>query len=126
MFQIFINGKLHRTIGIKGQGAMSAIVSLVRGGAAGGRRRSSRDHNKIMLELGGVETGEADSKRSLKWKSSPLHIGDKVLLRVASSSTCSPPDSVEIENPVKEAVRRKRYFEILRKEFGNPGKGKGS
>jgi hypothetical protein len=69
---------------------------------------------------GALKSARADEPgRHMSWLSKHLQVGDAIVINIKSLEAVDPPEKLVPEDPpevVREAKRR--YFEELKKEFG--------
>ena len=116
-FEVNINGKRICIAGIADFGVLSAILSWARR-----RPENSRDgksiEEELTFEVGGLDSTDAAVSEYLKWLATPLQVGDIVSISVIECDQAETPSERRREDPDAAAKVKKRYYEQLKREYG--------
>lgn len=120
-FEVIVNGSKLCDAGIEGPGVLSAILSWAhRVPEAKAESNDSCPTDELVLEVGGLKSERDDlPSQQMSWLSRHLQVGDAIVINIKSLKTVDPPEKLVPEDPrqvIREAKRR--YFEELKKEFG--------
>lgn len=118
VFEVWINKELHRTAGIAGRGALTAILCSTGVGEGETEAPDEAEDCGISLEVGALESQGDGTKRSINYATRRLNVGDEVLIRIVSAATCDLPDKVVTVDPGDTLRRKEAYFERLKAELG--------
>lgn len=121
-FEIVIDGQRICTAGVGDLGVVSAITSCV--------RRLSRDSNsgpeapseyeeELMLQVGGLAHDSDGADVNLNWLDQPLSVGQRITLTVVDTAQIDPPRRRHREDPSWVAERKREYYELLKREYGD-------
>jgi len=120
-FEVIVNGSKLCDAGIEGPGVLSAILSWAH--RVPKPKAESNDlcpTDELLLEVGGLKSERDDQPgQQMSWLSKQLQVGDAIVINIKSLETVDPPEKLVPQDPrqvVREAKRR--YFEELKKEFG--------
>jgi hypothetical protein len=102
--EVTVNAEKSLTAGVGDDGVVTTIVTWVGGGPRG---------TKIDLHIGGLGNHE-----NLLWANRDLQVGDVVQVRVVDVETPDEPFKREREAPALVERDRRRYYEELKKEYG--------
>jgi hypothetical protein len=108
VFDISINGKLKKCIGIKCAGAISTIVSFA-------RRPSQPD--EIRIAAGGLTEKSGGAREYLRWLDRSLAVGDEAVIRIRTAAKADAPVSRKRETAASVRSSKRRYLEHLKKEL---------
>jgi len=120
-FEVIVNGSKLCDAGIEGLGVLSAILSWAhRVPEPEGRSNELYPPDELLLEVGGLKSARHNEPgQQMSWLSKHLQVGDAIVINIKNLEAVDPPEKLVPKDSgqvVKEAKRR--YFEELRKEFG--------
>ena len=120
-FEVIVNGSKLCDAGVEGLGVLTAILSCaLRVPQPEADSNQLYPPDELLLEVGGLKSARDDQpSRHMSWLSKPLQVGDAIVINIKSLEAVDPPERLVPEDPpevVREAKRR--YFEELKKEFG--------
>ena len=96
--EVQVNGEAAATVGLEGEGVLSAIVTWVRRSepislpdqanpeATGDIRHDTRE--QVTIEIAGLD---GENRKHLTWLEKPLALGDEVTVRVLPAGETDPP-----------------------------------
>ena len=109
-FEVLINGVVVSTAGVDSDGVMSAIVNWV---TPNPRMQRSQE---LIVNLGGISGGNYTT-----WLNRDLRVGDEVTVRIVERETADEPTTVVRDSEARIREDKRRYFEEMKKEFGESG-----
>lgn len=120
-FEVIVNGNKLCDAGVEGLGVLTAILSSAhRVPQPEAEMNQLYPPDELILEVGGLESAYNEVPgQQMSWASKHLKVGDTIVINIKSLEIVDPPEKLVSEDPqevVKEAKRR--YFEELKKEFG--------
>jgi hypothetical protein len=120
-FEVIVNGNKLCDAGIEGLGVLTAILSSThRVPQPEAEMNQLYPPDELILEVGGLQSARNEEPgQQMSWASKDLKVGDTIVINIKSLETVDPPEKRMPEDPhevVKEGKRR--YFEELKKEFG--------
>ena len=109
-FELLINGVVVSTAAVDSDGVMSAIVNWV---TANARMQRAQE---LSVNLAGISGGNYTT-----WLNRDLRVGDEVTIRIVERDAADDPTNVVRDNEERIREGKRRYFEELKKEFGESG-----
>jgi hypothetical protein len=113
-FQVAVNNREMCTAGVNDSGVISAIITWVRR-----TPEKSADGESIEEELTFDVLGlDSITGEHLKWLKTRLAVGDTITVRIVDRSRIDSPCERRKEDPEEIARAQRRYYERLKREYG--------
>lgn len=120
-FEVIVNGSKLCDAGVEGLGVLTAILSWARRVPDPEAKINEQyPPDELLLEVGGLKSARDDEPGGhMSWLSKHLQVGDAIVIKIKSLEAVDPPERLVPEDSA-EVVReaKRRYFEELKKEFG--------
>ena len=76
------------------------------------------EHDDLGLRVGGMISYSKTNNEHLDWLNASLQVGDSISIRVVDSTEPTEPTSRKRDDPELAERARRKYFEQLKKEYG--------
>jgi hypothetical protein len=119
-FEVMINDHKLVDAGIDGLGVLSASLwSARRKPSSDAEVNQEHPPEELILEVGGLKTARGEElEEHRSWLRKSLQIGDVIVIRIKELDTVDQPETIRTDNPDLVQKAKRRYFEELKKEFG--------
>jgi hypothetical protein len=120
-FEIQLNGEPFCTAGVEQTGVLTVIATWVRRtplDSTSGELTETEHEEELSLNVGG-RTHSDGANVNLKWIELALQVGDEICIKVARTSQVDEPFRSEQENPDFVELQEQRYYEELKRKYGN-------
>jgi flagellar basal body L-ring protein FlgH len=120
-FEVMVNGNKVCVAGLEDLGVLSAILSWAnRVPRSDAQTNEEYRTQELTLEVGGLQSARVNqTEQCILWVRKQLKVGDIVTINIKNLDAVDEAESRVFQNS-KELVRqaKRRYFEELKKEFG--------
>lgn len=117
-FEVLVNKERLCVAGVHGMGVLSAVLFWIqRQSLQRAAELSLEDKDDLILEVAGLENFGHSELEHLKWIRRSLNPGDEVTIRILNGADFDPPLIRQQDDPVRDLEEKRRYYEMLKKEF---------
>jgi hypothetical protein len=123
VFEVSVNGKIHKAIGVEGDGVTSVVLSCAHPRERPGHGSTAKRRREISLTLTGLERTAQGQKMIVRWAPVVPSTGDTVSIRILEADNHDAPDEVEVVDPDEEAAKKSKYLQLMNREAKRQQKG---
>lgn len=120
-FEVTVNGNKVCVAGLEDLGVLSAILSWAdRVPRSDAQTNEEYPTQELTLEVGGLQSARVNqAEQCISWVRRQLKVGDIVTINIKNLDSVDEPESRVLQNSEELVLQAKRrYFEELKKEFG--------
>lgn len=117
-FEVLVNKERLCVAGVHGMGVLSTVLFWIqRQSLQRVSELSLEDKEDLILEVAGLENIGLSELEHLKWLRRSLNPGDEVTIRILNGTDYDPPMVRQQDDPERDLEEKRRYYEMLKKEF---------